>query len=125
MEYKEDIRFIGFVPDEQMSALYSAANVFAFPTLYEGFGIPVLEAQVCGTPVLTSKCTALPEVGGDAALYADPYSIEEIADNLERLMTDEKLRTELIQKDLLMKNAFLGKRLQQQLDEWIERNIAE
>lgn len=125
VEYKEDIRFIGFVPDEQMSALYSAADVFAFPTLYEGFGIPVLEAQVCGTPVLTSKCTALPEVGGDAALYADPYSIEEIADNLERLMTDEKLRTELIQKGFANEKRFSWEASAQQLDEWIERNIAE
>ena len=93
------IRFIGFVPDEEMPALYSAAEVFAFPTLYEGFGIPVLEAQACGTPVLTSNCTALPEVGGDAAVYADPYDVNDIAEKMKHLMINPVLRVELQKKD--------------------------
>ena len=76
--HQDDIRFIGFVPDEDMAALYSAADAFLFPTLYEGFGIPVIEAQSCGTPVLTSNVSSLPEVGGDAAVYVDPYDVEDI-----------------------------------------------
>ncbi len=81
--HPQTIRFIGFVPDEDMAALYSAASLFVFPTLYEGFGIPVLEAQVCGVPVLTSNCTSLPEVGGEGAYYVDPYSEKEIGRHLE------------------------------------------
>lgn len=91
-----DVRFIGFVPDEEMSALYTAAELFVFPTLYEGFGIPVLEAQTCGTPVLASDCTALPEVGGDGALYADPYSPEDISEKLQLLLQEEDLREKLV-----------------------------
>lgn len=96
--HKEAVRFIGFVPDEDMPALYSAADVFLFPTLYEGFGIPVLEAQKCGTPVLTSNGSSLPEVGGDGALYVDPYSVEDIAKGLRCLLEDRELAAALVDK---------------------------
>ena len=96
--HKEAVRFIGFVPDEDMPALYSAADVFLFPTLYEGFGIPVLEAQQCGTPVLTSNGSSLPEVGGDGALYVDPYSVEDIAKGLRCLLEDRELAAALVKK---------------------------
>jgi glycosyltransferase involved in cell wall biosynthesis len=95
---KEDIHFIGYVPDEDMPALYSAADLFAFPTLYEGFGIPVIEAQRCGTPVLTSNISALPDTGGEGAVYADPYDAEDIAEGISRVLADETLRTSLIEK---------------------------
>lgn len=96
--HKEAVRFIGFVPDEDMPALYSAADVFLFPTLYEGFGIPVVEAQQCGTPVLTSNGSSLPEVGGDGALYADPYNVEDIAKGLRFLLEDRELTAALVDK---------------------------
>lgn len=96
--HKEDIHFIGYVPDEDMPALYSAADLFAFPTLYEGFGIPVIEAQQCGTPVLTSNISALPDTGGEGAVYADPYDAEDIARGMGKLLTDEDLREEIIRK---------------------------
>lgn len=91
----DQVRFIGFVPDEDMAALYTLADVFAFPTLYEGFGIPVIEAQCCGTPVLTSNTSCLPEVGGDGAVYVDPYSEADIAEGLSRILTDGALRHRL------------------------------
>ena len=69
-------RFAGYVPDDQLPALYAAARVFAYPSLYEGFGIPPLEAMACGTPVVASTAGALPEVLGDAALLVDPYDEE-------------------------------------------------
>lgn len=84
--HPEAIRFIGFVDDEDMPALYSAAELFVFPTIYEGFGIPVLEAQSCGTPVLTSNCSALPEVGGSGAIYVDPNDVEQIAAGILRIL---------------------------------------
>ena len=98
INHKEAVRFIGFVPDEDMPALYSAADVFLFPTLYEGFGIPVVEAQQCGTPVLTSNGSSLPEVGGDGALYVDPYSVEDIAKGLRCLLEDRELAAALVEK---------------------------
>lgn len=98
VRHKDRIRFIGFVEDEDMPALYSAAELFLFPTLYEGFGIPVIEAQLCGTPVLTSNCSSLPEVAGDAAVYVDPYSEESIRDGMVRVLCDPEFARELRQK---------------------------
>lgn len=85
----------GYVADEHLPALYCGAECFAFPSLYEGFGLPVLEAMACGVPVLASNVTSLPEVAGDAALLVDPYSVEAIADGLARLLADAALRREL------------------------------
>ena len=96
--HREDVRFIGYVPDEEMPALYSAAELFAFPSLYEGFGIPVLEAQSCGTPVLTSACSALPEVGGDAAVYVDPMDVEAIRAGMLRILEDPGTARRLAQQ---------------------------
>ncbi|MFN3761989.1 MAG: glycosyltransferase, partial [Anaerolineae bacterium] len=76
------------------------AEVFAYPSLYEGFGLPVLEAQACGTPVLTSSVSALPEAAGDGALLVDPYDVEAIAEGLHRLLTDETIRETLRQRGL-------------------------
>jgi glycosyltransferase involved in cell wall biosynthesis len=92
---RQDVRFFGFVPSRTLAALYRLASVFAFPSLYEGFGLPPLEAMACGTPVVTSRISSLPEVVGDAALLVDPYSVEDIAHGLERVLGDEGLRGEL------------------------------
>jgi glycosyltransferase involved in cell wall biosynthesis len=93
---RQDVRFFGFVPDHTLSALYRMASVFAFPSLYEGFGLPPLEAMACGTPVVTSKISSLPEVVGDAALLVDPYDVEDIANALVRVLDDETLRADLV-----------------------------
>ena len=89
------IEFTGYVDDAALDQLYSSAGIFAFPSLDEGFGIPVLEAMAWGVPVVTSNRSALPEVGGDAVLYADPEREEEIAGALCRLAGDEGLRKDL------------------------------
>jgi glycosyltransferase involved in cell wall biosynthesis len=87
-------RFAGYVPDEELAALYSAARVFAYPSLYEGFGIPPLEAMACGTPVVASSAGALPEVLGDAALLVDPYDEDGLAQALLAAAEDQgRLRT--------------------------------
>ena len=97
---RNDVRFFGFVPDRTLAALYRLASVFAFPSLYEGFGLPPLEALACGTPVVTSKLSSLPEVVGDAAVFVDPWSIEDISEGLVRALDDESLRASLRAKGL-------------------------
>ncbi len=92
------VHFIGFADEADLPALYSAAACFAFPSLYEGFGFPVLEAMACETPVVTSNVSSLPEVAGDAALMVDPYDVEALAHALERLISDSQLRDLLTER---------------------------
>lgn len=92
------VRFIGYVEESDKTALLSGAKAFAFPSLYEGFGFPVLEAMACGVPVLCSNTSSLPEVAGDAGLLVDPLNVEEIAQALRQIMTDECLRSSLIER---------------------------
>ena len=89
---RADIHAPGFVSTESLQRLYQTASIFAFPSLDEGFGIPVLEAMAAGVPVITSTTSALPEVAGDAALLVDPTDVDSIANALDRLMRDEALR---------------------------------
>jgi glycosyltransferase involved in cell wall biosynthesis len=91
----EQVRFLGYVPAEDLPALYSGATLFAFPSLYEGFGLPVLEAMGCETPVVASNTSAIPEVAGDAALLVDPRDVNALAEGMGRLLSDETLRAEL------------------------------
>jgi glycosyltransferase involved in cell wall biosynthesis len=95
---RHDVRFFGFVPDSTLSALYRMAAVFAFPSLYEGFGLPPLEAMASGTPVVTSRISSLPEVVGDAAILVDPYSVDDIASGLDRVLSDADLRAALVER---------------------------
>jgi glycosyltransferase involved in cell wall biosynthesis len=88
------VRFTGFVPETDLPALYSGADVFCYPSLYEGFGLPPLEAMACGAPTITSNTSSLPEVVGDAALTVDPMSIEEMAGALRSLLADSTKREE-------------------------------
>ena len=89
------MRFFGFVPNQTLAILYRLAGVFVFPSLYEGFGLPPLEAMASGTPVITSNVSSLPEVVGDAALLVDPLQPEAIADAMRRVLSDATLRDDL------------------------------
>jgi glycosyltransferase involved in cell wall biosynthesis len=88
LDVEDDIRFLGWVPDEELEGLWQVADAFIYPSLYEGFGLPVLEAMARGVPVACSKASSLPEVAGDAALIFDPNDESAIAAALERLLTD-------------------------------------
>lgn len=92
------VHFAGYVEGGDLAALYSLASVFAYPSLWEGFGLPVLEAMACGTPVLTSDVSSLPEVAGDAAVLVPPTDAEAIADGLLRLLEDTALRADLVER---------------------------
>jgi glycosyltransferase involved in cell wall biosynthesis len=107
---RPDVRFFGFVPHRTLAALYRMASVFAFPSLYEGFGLPPLEAMACGTPVLTTRLSSLPEVVGDGALLVDPYDEDAIAGGLARLIDDEDLRQSLAAKGLARAATFSWER---------------
>ena len=90
------VRLLDYVPASDMPALISGARVLAFPSLHEGFGLPVLEAHACGTPVVCSMTSSLPEAAGDAALFVDPLDVEAIAGAMQRLLTDAAVRAKLI-----------------------------
>jgi len=94
------VKTLGYVPGRHLPALYSGAEAFMFPTLYEGFGIPIVESMACGTPVITSNLSANPEVAGDAALLVDPTDTDAIAEALCRLLEEQKLRKTLSQRGL-------------------------
>ncbi len=100
------VRFLGFVPDDTLAVLYRLAAVFVFPSLYEGFGLPPLEAMASGTPVVTSNVSSLPEVVGDAAVMVDPYSSQAIADGIIRVLGDPGLRETLKQRGLARAQEF-------------------
>ena len=88
IQQSDGVRLLGPVPDEDLPALYNLASVFAFPSLVEGFGMPVLESMACGTPVVASRRGALPEVGGDAVAWVEPEEEEAIAAAIADLLTD-------------------------------------
>jgi len=100
------VRVLGFVDDSHLPALYRGARVFAFPSLYEGFGIPVLEAMACGTPVVCSNASSLPEVAGDATLLVNPLDILEMSAALARTLNDNDLRQNMIRKGIQQSKKF-------------------
>lgn len=97
---KESVRFVGYVPGEDLPALYASARVFVYPSLYEGFGLPSLEAMACGTPVITSNTSSLPEVVGDAGITVDPRDTEQLADSMLTVLTDDDLARGMCERGL-------------------------
>jgi glycosyltransferase involved in cell wall biosynthesis len=93
-----EVIFPGYVPQDDLPTLLSGACFFVFPSLYEGFGLPVLEAMACGTPVLCSNVSSLPEVAGNVALLVDPLDVESMAEAMNRLLQDEGLRAQLVER---------------------------
>lgn len=102
----DKIRFLGYVHDDEIPLFYNGATAFLFASLYEGFGIPILEAMACGTPVITSNISSCQEVAGDAALQVNPYQVAEISLAMTRIATDDALRASLIQKGLERQKEF-------------------
>lgn len=98
-----------FVPDEDLPYLYSGAEVLLFPSLYEGLGLPVLESFACGTAVITSNVSSLPEIAGDAAFYTNPQSVQDIKMSLDKVLNDEALRERLIKKGFAQVKKFSWK----------------
>lgn len=95
---EDKVKFLDFVPDEELAMLYKNALCFAFPSLYEGFGLPILEAMKLGCPVITSNISSMPEAGGDAALYVNPRDVEDITKKLDKVVSSSDLRREMVEK---------------------------
>ena len=108
--YTADIRIVGYVPEAELAALMNGALAFVYPSLYEGFGLPPLEAMACGTPVITSNRSSLPEVVGAAALLVDPEDTRDLADAMARLVDEAPLREELRERGLERARAFSWQR---------------
>jgi glycosyltransferase involved in cell wall biosynthesis len=95
-----EIKMIGYSPHDMLPALYNMASLFVFPSFYEGFGLPPLEAMACGVPVITSGNSSLTEVAGDAGLIIDPTNVEQISNGMQKLLEDENLRKSLMLKGI-------------------------
>jgi len=102
----DSVLFLGYVSTEDLVVLYNSCRLFVYPSLYEGFGLPVLEAMACGAPVITSNVSSLPEVAGDAALTIDPNRVDGLAEAIGSVLTDESLRGELRRKGLQRANDY-------------------
>lgn len=111
------VKFLEYIPDDDLAVLMQGAKVFLFPSFYEGFGLPILEAMACGTPVLASRVTAIPELGVDAVHYVDPFDPVDIADGLTQLLENDEYRRHLRAKGFeQIKNFSWGKTAQMILD---------
>lgn len=97
---EKDVIFTGYVDEEDIVALYNAANLFVYPSLYEGFGLPPLESMACGTPVITSNVSSLPEVVGNAAITVDPYNIKELSEKINKILSNKDLQNKMIQRGI-------------------------
>jgi len=100
LNLESSVIFTGFVPEEHLPTFYNGCDIFAYPSLYEGFGLPPLEAMSCGTPVITSNVTSIPEVVGDAGVLINPYDTSNLIDELGRLLSNDSLREEFSKKGL-------------------------
>jgi len=122
------VGFAGRVPESQLPSLYRGAQALIFPSLYEGFGLPILESMACGTPVVTSNITAMPETAGGAALLVDPTSADEIAEAMNRVVTDTSLRRQLRDKGLRRATLFqwknVGARVREALTVELEQSCS-
>lgn len=117
---EERVIFTGFAPDEDLKYLINGSLAFILPSLWEGFGIPVVDAMACGVPVLTSNVSSLPEVVGDAGLTFDPYSIKDMESKILEVINNSKLREELIKKGLKRVNKFSWEKMAQKVLEVFE-----
>jgi len=108
--YAKDVVVTGYVADEMLPLLYRRALAFVYPSLSEGFGLPVLDAMTMGAPVITSNISSIPEIAGDAAVLVDPTSVEEIANGLCRVVEDSELRKRLSTDGLSRASQFSWKR---------------
>lgn len=120
LHLQDKVKFLGYVTIQDAPKLMKGALAFVFPSLYEGFGLPVLEAMACGTPVITSRAASLPEVAGEAGILVDPLDMEELACAMHRIMEDAALRKQLGEKGVVQAQKFSWKRTAEQIERIID-----
>ncbi len=120
---EDEVLFSGYIPQKELPFWYNAAQAFVYPSLYEGFGLPVMEAMACGVPVITSNTSSLPEVVGEAGVKIDPYSVEELSRALQEVLTNKDLRSALIDKGLAQAKKFSWRKAAQETLAAYERAI--
>ncbi len=123
-EFQDDIIFKGYVSEAELIRLFQTARFFVYPSMYEGFGLPVLEAMACGCPVITSNTSSMPEVAGEAALFVDPYQIEEIKNAIYTLTNDAALCAAMGAEGILRASQFSWQRTAEQTSQVYERELA-
>lgn len=100
LNLKDDVVFLGSIPDDDLPAIYNAANLFVYPSIYEGFGLPPLEAMACGCPVITSNTSSLPEVVGNAAVLVDTSNIDDLVDSIYQVLANDDLKRTIVKRGL-------------------------
>jgi glycosyltransferase involved in cell wall biosynthesis len=121
---RDRVIFPDYFRDDDLPALYALASLFVFPSLYEGFGLPVAEAMACGTPVACTNTSSVPEVGGDAALYFDPHDVEAMAKQMRRALTDSALRDEMLIKGMAQARKFTWEKAAGELKEYLMGQVS-
>jgi glycosyltransferase involved in cell wall biosynthesis len=122
-KYKDDVVLTGYIEESELAKLVGSAYALVYPSLFEGFGVPVLEAMECGVPPLTSRASAMQEIAGDAALYFDPTDPASIAEQLMLIYKDEELRSRLIEKGKLVSSQYSWDRTAETLWETIQKAV--
>ena len=105
-KYRNDVVLTGYINDNTLADLMGSTYALVYPSLFEGFGVPIIEAMQSGTPVITSNTSSMPEIGGDAVLYANPNDVDELAKQMMLIYKDENLRSNLIEKGLIRSKQF-------------------
>ena len=123
MEFKNDIVFSGRLSGDKLHKVIASALAMTYVSYFEGFGIPIIEAFRCNTPVITSNLTSMPEVAGDAALLIDPFSVESISEAMKKVAFNEKTRNELIEKGKIRKLEFTWQKSADRLWDSIEKTL--
>jgi len=123
LKLEKEVVFTGYIPNEDLPFLYNMADVFVLPSLYEGFGLPVLEAMACGCPVVSSNTSSIPEVVGDAGILVDPYNIDEIANGILKIIKDEELRNDLIKRGVEQSKMFSWENTAKQILDIFEETL--
>ncbi len=121
---KKNIHYLGYISDEELAKVYNLASLFVFPSFYEGFGLPVLEAMACATPVVCSNSSSLPEVGADAACYFDPNNTEDIAKKITLVLNDTSLQQQMLQRGLQIAKNFTWEKSAQKHSEIFQKVLS-
>jgi glycosyltransferase involved in cell wall biosynthesis len=123
MRFKEEVIFTGRVSTVELKNLLGSALALTYIPFFEGFGVPIIEAQTCGTPVITSITTSMPEASGNAALLVDPDSVEEIVNAMNRIVSEDPLRQELIEKGIANAQRFTWDKTAEKLWETMMKSL--